>query len=283
MPSSSKDSIRRLCRRRIAALPAPGSDPDRFENRVVRLVEENLASGRFQRVAANRAERHPLRLAEYVDRVIACASRESARVQALEGGDAAEWNRLHDFLLRRALPMVHHFRDGADAFAEAANLTQEACIVIFGERYPCDVSFDAWATTILKRLVLKHFTRSSDVLDRPDPPESLDRPKRGDDAGGTPLGDLMPALNSLAPFAKIENQSLLLDAIGRLRSPVQRQVIYWAFLEEWDDTQIAQRLGKSEQAVYNLRQRALVRLRKILGETPRKKSNEKRIRISERP
>jgi DNA-directed RNA polymerase specialized sigma24 family protein len=41
-------------------------------------------------------------------------------------------------------------------------------------------------------------------------------------------------------------------------------VIQDTFLRELDDAQIARRLGKSKQAVYNLRHRALARLQKIL-------------------
>lgn len=69
----------------------------------------------------------------------------------------------------------------------------------------------------------------------------------------------------------------MLDAIEQLRSKAQREIIIRTF-EELSDAQIAQQLGKSKQAVYNLRHRALARLKEILSEPTRKTDREKIIR-----
>ncbi len=261
------DSIRTLCRQRIAALRVSTNDPGQFENQLVRLVEENTGSGRFQRLASGRGKRRPLTLADYLDIVIFHARRERARLLALEEGDATEWNRLRDFLYRRACRMTSRFRNGSVSSTDALDFAQQACLVIFAQRYPCDVSFDAWATTILKNLILAHYTRSPDVLNQRRSPNSLDAPQVADNRSIGSLGELVASPQSLAPFEKIENQTLLLDAIARLRSMAQRQVIIWTYLDQLDDGQIARRLQKTKPDVYNLRRRALLRLKEILKES----------------
>jgi RNA polymerase sigma factor (sigma-70 family) len=160
--------------------------------------------------------------------------------------------------------MVHHFRDGTDAWEEALNFAQETCLIIFEQRYPFDVSFEVWATKILKNLILARYTRGKDILDRRQRLESLDAETS---EGGDSLQEVTPDTRSLVPFEKIENQTLLLNAMAQL-SPIQRQVIQDTFLRELDDAQIARRLGKSKQAVYNLRHRALARLQQILARQP---------------
>ncbi len=261
-------SIRTLCRQRIAALRNSGDDPRPFENWVVRRVEENVASGRFQRLAAGRATRRPFNVADYVDLVICHAHREGARLRALEAGDPVAWNRLRDSLYRRACRMTRHFRNGSEASAEAWDFAQQTCLVIFSQRFPCDVSFDAWATTILKNLILVHYSRSPDVLNQHRPPASLDAPVV-EDGSVCLLDELLASPQSLVPFEKVENQALLLAAIDKLRSAAQRQVILWTYFDQLDDGQIARRLRKNKQNVYNLRRRALLRLKRILAQPSR--------------
>lgn len=271
MPKQTADSLRLLCRKRIAATRRLGNPSDQFEDRIFKSLCENLASGRFERFVAGSDRRQRLGLPDYVDRIIFHTEREFQRVKALEQGDPTEWNRLHETLFRRACRMIQPFRNGTDANMEARDFSQQACLIIFDQRYPFDVAFDAWATTILKNLVVAHYTRSSDVLRRPNAPSSLDVPLRTEDGSVASLGDLLADAKSLAPFERVENQALLLDAIDQLRSSEQRNVIVWTFLDGLSDKQIAKRLGKSVQATYNLRWRALKRLRNIL-ESPRKKT-----------
>ncbi len=271
MPKRSDDSLRALCRRRIAACRDVADLPVQFEERVTQLVSANIATGRFERFTAGDSRRSATVLAEYVDAAIYHARRESARVSALERGDETAWNQLRDLLIRRADRMVRQFHQSDAVHATALDFAQQTCLVIFDQRYPFDVSLDAWAVTILKNIVLEHFTRSSDVLRHPNTPDSLDRPVDGESGAPTALGDFIPDARARVPFDRIDDQTLLIDALNRLNSQAQQQVILWTFLDELDDDEIARRLGKSKQAVYNLRQRALRRLEKIV-QTPRKKS-----------
>jgi len=256
---STHESLRRLCRQRLAllhrTLPTPVS-----EEQIFQIIQTNLSNGRFQRFAAHRSRRHPFTLADYIDLVLLQFSREHERLALLEKDDSAEWQRLDKLLAHRAWRIVRHFRDGTDAWEEALNFAQETCLIIFEQRYPFDVSLEVWATKILKNLILARYTRSKDILDRRQRLESLDAETS---EAGDSLQEVTPDTRSLVPFEKIENQTLLLNAMAQL-SPTQRQVIRDTFLRELDDAQIARRLGKSKQAVYNLRHRALARLQKIL-------------------
>jgi RNA polymerase sigma factor (sigma-70 family) len=265
MLTPSDRSLRALCRQRIAL--ARRAAPNGFvppKDRVVQIVRYNLDAGRFSRFAAQRAQKKPLTPAQYVDIVLHHFCREHTRVALLEQADPTEWERLRALLARRAYRIVNGFGSGTQVWAEACDFASETCLIIFEARYPFDIAFEAWATTILRHLILARYTRSTDALDRAGTPISLDAPVRAVNDAGDPPIELLADDQSAAPFEKIENQSVLLNAIAQL-SPLQRQVIEGEFLHQWDDAQIARRLGKSKQAVYNLRHRALLRLREILA------------------
>ena len=271
MPNNTPDRIRTLCRKRIAALPANSpKSPASLENPVVVIVQRNLASGRFERLArvaksktkSTHRPLSPLSLADYIDRVLFHVSREKERIDALERGDAAAWTRLRELLARRAMNICRRYRKDA-ALAQALDFADEACVTIFEQLYPFDVSFEAWATTILKNLILGRYTRSTDAMDRNAAPDSLDAPRISGGESIGPLSDLIADRLSDLPFERIENQTMLVAMIERLHSRDQRRVIVHTYFEELDDAAIARQLGRSKQAVYNLRQRALVNLKEI--------------------
>ena len=256
-------TVRTLCRKRIANTSFTPSDPIRFEQLIVHSVERSLTNGRFQRWNANRSRAQRLTVRAYVDRVIEQAHEEFERVIALEEKDSAAWTQLQTLLTHRAAAIIRQSRPTADIFADAAEFAQQACLVIYHTTYPCDVAFDAWATIILKNIIFERYARSPDALDRNVHPDSLDAPVSHDETGLT-LAELIPNSQLLAPFAQVEDRMVLLEAIDQLQSRAQRKVIIAAFLEEQDDAQIARRLHKTKQAVYNLRDRALAKLYEIL-------------------
>ncbi len=271
MPLPTRFRLRALCRQRIRArrhsLPAPCLPP---ESRLVRTVQANLANGRLERLTRaarsdhiGRSTRRLISLADYVDRVLWHLSREQTRVDSLARGDPGEWQRLRDFLARRASCLIERFAGRARA-AEAYEFADEACRIIFEKPYPFDVPFDAWSTTILNHLVMARWTRSPDALDHGAPVLSLDAPMRPDPDEDRSLGDQLADDRSSSPFKAIEDQSVLLGAIDRLHSPAQRQVILDCYFADLSDDEISRRLGKSKQAVYNLRRRALMQLRQVL-------------------
>ncbi len=281
MPEPSSDLVRELCCNRIGAFSASKDLPVDFENWLVRRVNENIHSGRFQRVASKRAKQHPLTLSAYIDQVILHGSREYAKIQALKRGDQDEWQRLCQSLFHRAYGMIRRLRNGMESEADAKDCAQNACFLIYHHRFPCDISFDAWANTILRNVVVGRYTRSSDVLDQPGVSRSFDELEFQQD-DFVPLNESLADPQAGAAFETFENQELLRSAIKQLSSRSQRQVILGTYVEGLSNTQVAQKLGKSKQAVYNLRKRALEELRDVLADLARKKSREKAVKYNRR-
>jgi len=150
------------------------------------------------------------------------------------------------------------------AGGEAVDFAQETCEAIFSHPFPYDVSFDAWATLILKNRILWRHTRSRELMDRMPGTLSLDQPNWSGADDNFSLYDLLADPSDGSTFESLEVQERLIQAIARLGSQAQQQVIVDTFLYELTDDEIARRLGKTRQAVYNLRHRALRHLKKIL-------------------
>ena len=263
MSKPTRDEIRSLVRLKLAAQGESAENSDQIENWAVQSIEKNIESGRFERFTGSRAKMHPLALDNYGAIVVNYALAEHRRVLALERNDDEEWRHLGDFLRYRAARMLQRINGNANFDAYASEFAQDACVIIFNHRYPCDIAFEAWVTRILKNLILARRTRSTDAMDRQYPVDSLDAPIL-DDGNTSALGELISDPQSSEPFEKTENQLLLRNAIDKLRSRAQQQVIILSYFDELSDAQIAQRLGKTTQAIYNLRQRALPRLEEIL-------------------
>ncbi len=207
---------------------------------------------------------HKTALEQYVDLVIRHVSQEYPRVQRLEMRDDAEWNRLHNFLASRAATLLQSFNPFGDRHEEARDFAQRAATLIFDHAYPYDVSFDAWATRILKNLILSHYTRSPDPLHRTRDLVSINAAPTRADSHALPLAESLPDETATRAFTRVEDRAWLAQALARLSSPEQRTVIALEYFEELTDAEIARRLGKSKQAVYNLRNRALARLNELL-------------------
>ena len=252
--------------------------PEDIARRIAEIVARNIASGRAQRVmkvwnyggvgaegqqaVTDGHAEEPLRA--YQERVMAIYLREHARVEALAQGDRGAWEALFQSLRHRAYCMLLRMGMSVEqAENEAGDFAQQACEIIFQQRFPFDVAFDAWATLILKRLILQHRTRSRDLADRVPCLVSLDL--LDGDRGEISLYEFLANPLGVSPFDRVEVQERLLQAIGQLRSQAQQQVIIDTFFYELDDETIAQRLGKTRSAIQLLRHRALKRLRSILG------------------
>ncbi len=259
MPEYGVDTIGALVRQKIEALQQP---PQFSQERVVRIVRQNLARGRLTRFAGNRSPA-PSKLADYIDCILSYVCLEQSRILALETGNREAWLSLRDYLARRATRMIERL-DHKEPTGLSADLANQVCLIVFQEPYPFDVAFEAWITVILKNLVLARLTRSTDALDHRRRLDSLDAIRKSPAGQATSLSDLLSDDRSLAQFEKAENRVMLQKALEQLPSASQRLVIQYSFLDELDDDEIARRLGKSKQAVYNLRQRALARLREIL-------------------
>lgn len=277
--SVSKFRILQTCKRRVSEavteddLEQHGTSRGEFVSHITDIVSQNVASGRAQRVMAGRfiEGREGSPLETYVDRVIDCYLREHNRIEALADGNRAAWTELFEQLAGRAYNILLRLQVPPGwARGEASDFAQEACEVIFSHPFPYDVSFDAWATRILKNCILGRYTRSQDLVDREPGILSLDRPSQevGDDFS---LYDLLTDDSGTSVFDRLEVREWLIQAIARLGSRAQQQVIIDTFFYELSDEEIAQRLDKTRQAVYNLRFRALRRLKQILKKRKKKR------------
>lgn len=236
-----------------------------LSRRIADIVARNLASGRARRVMNTGP------LDAYIQRVIACFLAEHHRLDRLASCDEAAWRRLFEQLAGRAYHMLLRLDvPPPRANVEAGDFAQEACELIFSNVFPYDVVFDAWATVILRRQINKRYKVSRDVMDRYQHRQSLDRPEPDRAATlieGVSLHELLSDKAGDSPAAAFESlavQEWLLQGIAHLRR-TQRQVIMDTFFNGLSDEEIAHRLGRTRQAVYNLRHRALRHLGQILG------------------
>lgn len=289
-------TLRQICRACVHNVVAQydldsyGTTTDVVEKRVAGIVLRNIASGRARRVLAggrasgrSKGRREVPRssggngecsspsvqdtaLAAYVDQVTETYLREHRRVEALVREDAQAWNDVFKQVAARAYSILCRYNvPAARARTEAQDDAQHVCEIIFKTPFPYDVSFDAWTTVILRNCILQRRTRSPDLMDRENTMMSLDRPSSEADTQDFSLYQLLEDASSTDPLEQIAVQEWLLQAIGRLPSDAQQQVIIDTYFYGIDSDEIACRLGRSTQAVYNLRHRALKRLRKILS------------------
>jgi len=271
--SVTMSQILQMCECRVSEvltdhdLELHGISREEFIKRITDIVSQNIASGRAQRVMAGQSTegRRQLPLEIYIDRVVNSYLQEYSRVEALAAQNEAAWTELFQQLASRAYNMLLRLQvPPGRARSEAVDFAQATCELIFSHPFPCDVSFDAWSTRILKNCILWRYTRSQDLTDREPRILSLDCPGRDEVGDDFSLYDLLADDAGESAFERLEVQEWLIQAIGRLRSRAQQQVIIDTFFYELSDEEIAQRLGKSRQAVYNLRFRALQRLKQIL-------------------
>ena len=268
MPVLSSTDLYLLCERRarrwLAAdqLTLHGFSYSTLARRVSQVVTRNLASGRAGRImgASVTLTDH---LIPYVDRIISIVLTEHQRLDRLVARDSYTWTELFSQLTRRAQVMLAWLGHQTAIATEAADFAQEACEAIFDDVFPFDVAFDAWATRILKNRILQRRTRSRDLLDQDVEVMSLDRPHPTHGQEDLSLHEVL-ADSSLAEFEQAEVQAWLLQAIGRLPSSPQQQVIINLYFYDMSEEETALRLGKSIQAIYNLKHRALRLLNQAL-------------------
>jgi RNA polymerase sigma factor (sigma-70 family) len=262
-----------MCERRVSEavseddLEQHGISHEELVRYVTGIVSRNVASGRARGGTAGQStEGEEKSLSEtYIDRVVDSYLQEHDRVEALAAQDEAAWTELLEQLTGRAYSILLRLQvPSGRARGEAADFAQETCEVIFNHPFPYDVSFDAWATRILKNRILWQYTRSQDLIDRESRMLSLDRPGQSETGDDFSLYDLLTDDSGTSAFERLEVREWLIQAVACLRSRGQQQVIFDTFFYELSDEEIAKRLGRTRQAVYNLRHRALQGLKEIL-------------------
>lgn len=214
------------------------------------IVERNIRSGRFQRVCNFRCR--ALAREEYTTLVRDYYLQYYALISRLEQGDLEAWEQLSHRLFRAAYTLLLNRNwNEEQAYARAQEAMQEACLSIYCRVYPYDCPFEAWAFTILHHHVFLMYHRSHNPLDFPYITDPLD--ELSEKASEEPTD-----------FTAIEYYGPFLRALSRLRSSAQGQVIDCLFFQGLSPEETAQKLGKTIQAVYNLKGRALANLGSLL-------------------
>ena len=231
---------------------------------VADILQTNLSNGRWHHATAAHKAAQPNvpELQQYATRVATYYWIEHERVAGLAAKDWTLWEELDHQLLKKAylILYIHIGLPQPVAFERANDYAQKACELIFRGRYPFDVPFLAWATRVLTNCIYTGEGRSTDLLDRGTFVEPA--------LTGVPDLEWIEEIYWLEDEQDIrhwEDRELLWDAIQHLASQTQQQVIIRDFLYGQSTAEIAQALDKTTQSVYNLRHRALVTLREILG------------------
>lgn len=213
------------------------------------IIKRNISSGRFQRVCDFR--RRMLTIEEYTGLVSTYYAENYPLVSGLEQGEPEAWTRLSKRLFRAAYALLLQRNWGHEqAYVRAQEATQEACLSIYCRVYPYDCPFDAWIFTILRHHVFRSHHRPRNPLDLPEAINPLDK---------------LPQKTTVSKEVDdFEPSERLLQALGRLRSTAQQQVIDYLFFQGLSPEEVAQKLGKTTQAIYNLKGRAVARLAELL-------------------
>lgn len=266
MSTLTTTNLRLHCERRVAQWAAPEQlttldlSHAALIQRITAIVARNVQSGRAQRVLATTA---PEQIERYIDRVIATFIVEHDRLDRLAAGEADAWTRLFQQLAQRAQWLLNRITTSPATAPEAIEFAQAACEAIFRSTFPYDVSFDAWATLVLKNIIWQRYQRSRDLLDRNSQVESLEGAPTAEPGTEFSLHELL-ADPSADVFDQPEVREWLLSALDQLSSVTQERVLIELYFNERSIPEVAQRLGRSVQAVYNLKHRALLELKSIL-------------------
>lgn len=254
------------CRARVKASVHKGgttaSDSTVLAERLACIVSSNRARGRVPHDAPP-ATRSGVPDG-YIDEVLFFLNEEGERLNALRTGDEATWRdvlalstlRAYGYLLRAGLG-PGQARQLADDFAQktAVTLWEQAL-----ESYPYDTHFDAWVSRIVAYEVSQW--RRSGKEKREQHAISLDAIPTERLPG--PLYEALPDRRAVRALDDAETRLMLEEALTELPTDEQRQTVLRQLAGQ-TNKEIAESLGRTPQAVYNLRHRALRTLRHILG------------------
>lgn len=231
-----------------------------YIDHLTRITRHNLASGRAGRVMGQEDEPG---IESYVSRVAAVYRREYDQIVRLAAGDHEAWRAVFRQLSRLAYRLLvkYGWSEGS-AVEEAQDFAQTACGIIDNTPFTFDAPFDAWAALIVKNAV-RQKARAGEPLYHPERTSALEQTGQRDD--DEPPETWRPDESAEHEFARVEWQDWMVWVTRHLHSPAQRQVLLETLLEEYDDEEIARRLGRSRNAVQILRHRALHTVAHHLG------------------
>lgn len=184
-------------------------------------------------------------------RSLSTEKREIERlVVEAQKGDEEAFTKLYDLFVNPLYRYVYFRCNGADTEDLLTTIFMKTWINLKKYRFQ-EHSFSAWIFRIAHNVVID-FYRASQTNQPPSPlDETHQDPKKENHSS-----------NSMEQHL---NREILKLAIPRLKEPYQ-QVIVLKFLNEMENDELAEVLGKSENSLRILQYRALRQLRKILNE-----------------
>lgn len=251
------------------ALQLSSSQRSQHVATVQELLERNFTKGRWLQVMK---KEFPLRdfdaaIQAYANRVAAGYEEQHTRVEPLQRGEAKAWTTLRCHLEKCARSRLQRqfYLEGRNLQYEVEELVQDTCEAVLTTYFPYDVIFEAWVSCILHNLIRHHYRAAeirhcitfADMM-----AETL---SPGDSNTGEEEWEFPDPCQSLESW---ELHNLFEDLIAQLPTEEQRQVIRLTYIFGWDAEAIATQMGKTRQAVYNLRNRGLTNLQCLLSASP---------------
>jgi len=238
---------------------------------VQELLEHNFAKGRWQQVMRKEFPFRDLDAAiqAYANRVAAGYEEQHTRVEPLQQGEAKAWTTLRCWLEKCARSRLQRqfYLEGENLQYEVEELVQDTCEAILTTYFPYDVIFEAWVSCILHNLIRRHYRAAkvrhcitfADMM-----AETLS--PGGPNAEEQEWEWEFP--DPCQPLESWELHNLFEDLLAQLPTEEQRQVTRLTYILGWDAEAIATQMGKTRQAVYNLRNRGLTNLQCLLSASP---------------
>ena len=252
------------------ALHLPEPQQSRHIKTVHTILYYNFTTERWKRVIDRDPIQYPDRetaIQAYAYRVAAGYEEQHLRVHLLERGESQAWKELRAWLLQAAhitLRRKYDLHQTALSY-EADECVQRSCEIIYTTRFPYDVAFDAWARRILENAIRKRY-RQTDIR-RCDFFDDLIMSSFLNDAENLPMQEC-EIRDPRCSLEGWELVNLVIDLISHLPSRSQQEVMQLTCFYDLDDAEIAKRMGKSVQAVHNLRNRARGNLLRFLDAHP---------------
>ena len=244
--------------------------------RIASILSNNLASGRFSYVCDQYLSgTDDERWLTYATKVCRVYVQEGDFVLSLQAGDGEAWQRV----LERLVKLAYNKCSGSGAHEwtlwEAHDLASKTASELWrhlqSHPYWFDVPFDQWSACILNHRFIDWYRVQKRQAHRY--PCSLDERLNPDEKSDSTWADILLEDKTMTQWLEDHaNREWLLQAIERLRNPLQRQAIRLRYLEERWISEISREMGITANHVSVLQHRALKRLRTILKKDERFRS-----------
>jgi RNA polymerase sigma factor (sigma-70 family) len=256
MSAEPGEALVRQCMRRVRVC-CPGADVDQGDmaRRAARIITQNR-----RRIPGDSLPDPVTGVPNaYVDAVLRTLLAEGPRIAALRAGDDVAWAVMLSLITHRVRARLRRiYVSGAylTPFDDLADDLMLRCTARIWERldaYPFDAPLDAWisrfvryeVSAALRKAAFRHNARA----------RSLDAPLTPHAPDSTSLGDVLPDGHS-ARLAERLDVRLTVEAGLSTLPPDQREVVQRG-LDGQPVSDIARIMGRTRNAIYVLRHRAL--------------------------